>query len=131
MFLDANIFIYARGRGSSHAPACAALLRDISLGHQHATTSWLVVNEVVNYYLRDGQLDAALAALDIISKMPNLEVFALDQLAGSHVSHYLRLGLITSDAFHAATMKAHQIGVLCSYDKGFDRVEGIRRVEPK
>ncbi len=131
MFLDANIFIYARARGSTNAPACATLLRDITLGSQHATTSWLVVNEVVNFYVRDGQLEAALKAFDAIRGLPNLEILPLDARSGAHLAYYLRAGLLTSDASHAAAMKAHQIGVLCSYDKGFDKIEGIRRVEPR
>ncbi len=131
MFLDANIFIYSRGSGDSRGPACRTLLRDVVAGAQHATTSWLVVNEVVNFYLRGGQLDAALNAFDAIRGIPNLEILPLDAKGGAHVAHYLRSGLITSDAFHAATMKAHGIGVLCSYDRGFDKVEGVRRMEPK
>lgn len=131
MFLDANIFIHSREVSDPRGRSCRSLLDQIAAGTQRATTSWLVVNEVVNFYIRTNHLDAALRCLEMIRGLPNLDILPLDSRTGTHVAYYLHSGLLTSDAFHAATMKAHQIQVLCSFDKGFDKVDGIRRMEPK
>jgi len=34
------------------------------------------------------------------------------------------------NSFHVAVAQAHGIGTLCSYDKDFDKVAGIERIEP-
>ncbi len=131
MFLDANVFIHAHDGIGTHGRASMALLQDISKGSQRAKTSWLVVNEVIHYCSRTGRLDMALRHLEMVREMPNLKILAIDASVASHVAHFLRSGLATSDAFHAATMRANRIDVICSFDKGFDKIEGIRRVEPK
>jgi predicted nucleic acid-binding protein len=35
------------------------------------------------------------------------------------------------DALHAAVVLNHGLEALCSYDRGFDRIEDVRRVTPE
>jgi predicted nucleic acid-binding protein len=131
VFLDANIFIHAYNSKDAKGQACSALLRSVSSCSQRATTSWLVLNEVAYYYLKSGRLPSALQFWETATLNPGLQILPIDAQVGRHALHFLRMGLAPSDAFHAAAMKANSIQVLCSYDKGFDKIEGIRRVEPK
>ena len=43
---------------------------------------------------------------------------------------YVDLNISFVDAYHAVLMKQLRLTEIISYDKGFDRVSGIRRVEP-
>ena len=131
MFLDANVFIHAYDSTDGPGQACSKLLRQISSQQQRATTNWLVLNEVVYYYVKAGRLAHAVQFWNTACRNIGLTILPIDSQVARHVIHFIQLGLAPTDAFHAATMKAHQIGVLCSYDKAFDKIEGIRRVEPQ
>jgi predicted nucleic acid-binding protein len=39
--------------------------------------------------------------------------------------------LIARDAVHAAVYRHHSLDGICSYDRDFNRIEGVRRVEPR
>ncbi|HET9225113.1 MAG TPA: PIN domain-containing protein [Thermoanaerobaculia bacterium] len=38
--------------------------------------------------------------------------------------------LTARDAVHAAVVQLHGLRAICSYDKDFDQVEGVERIEP-
>ena len=40
------------------------------------------------------------------------------------------LNLSFADAYHAALIEQHGLEEIVSFDRGFDRVPGLRRVEP-
>ena len=131
MFIDANIFIDAKLSSSREGQSCVALLRKINSGEQNAVTSPLVLNEVL--YTINGLrgLDAAERAWNNIQHINNLSILPIDQKVMAHVIGYMKSGLEPQDAFHAATMKANGIHTICTYDKGFDKILGIKRIEPK
>lgn len=37
-------------------------------------------------------------------------------------------GLSSRDALHVAVMRAHEVSSILSFDRGFDRVDGIHRI---
>jgi predicted nucleic acid-binding protein len=39
-------------------------------------------------------------------------------------------GISARDAVHLAVMRAHRIRRVISFDRGFDRIEGIERLPP-
>jgi predicted nucleic acid-binding protein len=63
--------------------------------------------------------------------MPNLDLLAVDKKAAQTVPEFFKSGLEPRDAMHAATMKANSIETICSYDRAFDKIKGIKRQEPK
>ncbi len=38
--------------------------------------------------------------------------------------------LVARDALHAAVALHHKAAAICSYDRDFDRIDGLIRVEP-
>ncbi len=132
VFLDTNIFIHAydtprewKGKDS------AKLIERIIKGEQKAATSYLVLNEVLYYYMREGRDEEAKRFWDNATNMHNLSILPIDQKAGAHVMEFISEGLDATDAFHAAVMAANGIETICSYDKAFDKIKGIKRQEPK
>ncbi|MCL5125532.1 MAG: type II toxin-antitoxin system VapC family toxin [Deltaproteobacteria bacterium] len=131
MFIDANVFIRATLSGGKEGQSCTALLRRINSGEQNAVTSPLVLSEVLHIIKGLRGLEAAERAWNSIQRVNHLSILPIDQKVMTYVISYVKSGLEPQDAFHAATMKANGIDTICSYDKGFDRISGIKRKEPK
>ena len=39
--------------------------------------------------------------------------------------------LMARDAAHAAVVEVYKLESICSFDRAFDRIRGVRRIEPK
>lgn len=131
MFIDANIFIMAYLDSQERGRQSRALLAKIAKGEQNAVTSALVMNEV---FFRIKELRGVGYVERIhrnIESYDHLSILPIDAKAISGSIAYMREGLEVSDAFHAATMKSAGVSIICSYDKGFDKVKGTVRQEPK
>ncbi|MEK7817274.1 MAG: PIN domain-containing protein [Actinomycetota bacterium] len=130
-FLDANIFLrFLTGDDRRKAEACRRLVQKAVEGKVALSTHPLILAEVVwvleSYYgLKRGDIAVK---LDMILNTPNLAVSEGDAFAQA-VELYAGSSLDLADCFAAA--KATQEGaVLISYDRGFDSIEGLARVEP-
>jgi len=130
MFLDSNIFIHYFISNSREGPLCASLMRRISTGEQHASTSPLVLDEVIFVLKRERGLEFAKKALNSILINQNIEVLPIDNAVLMRLPEYLDL-LEPRDAMHAATMRVYSISTICSFDRAFDKVKGIRKQVPR
>jgi len=131
MFLDANIFIYAYfGASGRQADACGKLLEKVLSGEQRATTSVLVAEEVLHFFVENKGKAMALQVLRNISENQNLAKLPVDGRVLMLVPEFIEAGLGSADALHAAVMKANGEAVICSFDRGFDSAPGLRRKEP-
>ena len=131
MFIDANIFIQAYAIKSQESIRCIQLLKKIDSGEQNAFTSPLVMDEVLYYILENKGIENAEKVWNNVLKIQHLEFLSIDKPVMGHVLGYVKNGMAPRDAFHASTMKVNGIGTICSYDKGFDTISGIKRQEPK
>ena len=132
MFIDANIFIYTYdSKSGKEFINSKNQLRRINMGEMKAQTSTLVLNEVLYIISSTQGLDKASRVWKNILALNNIEILSVDKNTLSHVIDFCRTGLETTDAYHAATMKAHGIKTICSYDKGFDGLSSIKRQVPK
>lgn len=130
-FLDANIFLrFLTGDDRRKAEVCRGLVQKAVEGKVALSTHPLILAEVVwvleSYYgLERGEIAEKLG---MILNTPNLTVSEGDAFAQA-VELYAGSGLDLADCFAAA--KATQEGaVLVSFDRGFDSVEGLARIEP-
>jgi len=132
MFLDANVFIHAYTNGASPKQMkCAALMERILSGEQRASTSSLVINESLFFFLGIGQIEIAERMHRNLLANPHLEILPVDKKVVEASFQYIKDGLQVTDAFHVATMRLNGISTICSYDKGFDKAKEISRQEPK
>jgi predicted nucleic acid-binding protein len=131
MFLDANIFIYAFRSQERMGAACQKLIKRTLTGEQQAATSVLVMDEVFFYFLNHRGREFAKKVWNNILDNHNIRILSVDEKVAREVLRYVDAGLEPRDALHAATMKANRIDTLCSYDKGFDQVKGLKRQEPR
>jgi len=131
MFIDANILVHSflNAKGNE-ADACRRLMRKVISGEQRATTSALVVEETLHFFLQKRGKAFALRVLRNIMENHNLAILSADERALSLVPEFVDAGLGSADALHAAVMKANGETVICSFDRAFDSAPGIRRKEP-
>ncbi len=130
MFLDANVFIHAYESKGPKFDASRRLLGRINCGEMRAKTSVLVLNEVLHFFSSNYNLESGVKVFSNIRKTPNLEILGVESKDLELVVEFVKQGLDTSDAYHAAVMRANGLDTICSYDKGFDRIKSIRRQEP-
>lgn len=131
MFLDANIFINAYFSNDRYGKAAKSYLERVVAGEQNATTSPFVVNEVLFFFMDNFGIEKTKEIHKNICSMQSLSILNVDGRAVGKAMDYIHGGLDVTDAFHAATMDVYGIDVICSYDKAFDKVKGIKRQEPK
>lgn len=135
IFLDTNIFLRFLIRDDPEkAEACRSLLRRVQEGTEEATTSETVLAEVA--YVLSSPKQYALSHADVGSRLGVLLALRGLKLANKRriqralelYSTYPRLDF--EDCLSVAQIEQHGIPTLVSYDRGFDRVPGITRVEP-
>lgn len=131
MFLDANVFIHTYDSTDWEYRACKSQLKRINGGEMRAQTSPLVLNEVLHFFLTNRGKERAKEVYSSIRKMPNITMLPVNEEVQSYVLRFIDEGMDTTDAYHAATMVANGVDVICSFDRAFDKVKGIKRQEPK
>lgn len=133
-FIDANIFLRHLTRDDpDKAAACLALFQKARRREVLLTTSEAVIAEVV-YVL------SSRAVYNLPRDQIRARLYPLLSLPGLKLPHrktYLRaLDLYASypldfeDALIVAHMERQGMAELISYNRGFDQVVGIRRLEP-
>lgn len=126
-FVDANVPIYASTGEAPYGAVCADLIGAVARG-AGGTTSVAVLEEVWHLELK-GRIGAVpgLAERTLATLAPLLPV------TEEILRQALRLdtpGLGANDRIHVATCRLHGIETIVSADAAFDKVPGLRRVDP-
>lgn len=131
-FLDTNILLrYLTCDDPDRAPAALDLLTRVERGQERVVTSPLVIFETVftlqkRYRFPKDQIRQAIADLIAMRglQLPNkaLWIDALDLFVSQNIPFV--------DAYNAVYMRSRGLTEIYSWDGDFDRIAGIRRVEP-
>ena len=133
-FLDTNVLVrYLTGDDPEKAKASFALLLRVERGEEAVMTSDIVIAETV-YVLQSRTygmprerirdlMEPIIESRGLRLPRKSLYARAFDLYCNNRISF--------ADAYNAAFMQAHNITEVYSYDTDFDRVDGIRRVEPE
>lgn len=133
-FLDTNIIIrYITRDDEEKAAASYSLLQRLENNEEVAITSSIVISEAV-YVLRSKPYGAnkedvrdwlmpiiELPGLRLQNKPIYARVFDL----------YCSMNISFGDAFNAAYMEAEDVTEIYTYDTDFNKISGLKRVEPK
>jgi predicted nucleic acid-binding protein len=129
IFVDSNIPMYLIGRPHPHKEESRRLLESAVAAGERLVSSVEVLQEVMHRYDALGQrqwiqpaFDALLGVVDDVLPVELADV----ERAKNLLLH--SAGLSARDALHAAVMQRHGIGVIMSFDAGFDHVFGLRRL---
>ena len=136
-FLDSNIFIYAfykpkRLLSESEKSVKASakkIVTDVSEGNESVITTVVHLSEVVNILkqgLKPGRLAEMVASLIMLDSIDILAVGKNDYLAATELGRDLEMD--SNDALAVKVMQARKVKEIYSFDKVFERIEGISRL---
>jgi predicted nucleic acid-binding protein len=131
-FLDTNVILrHLLGDHPEHSPRATAYIDRIERGEERVRIADTVVLEAVftldRSYRRPRELIQAgllpileLPGVDLPDKRLYRRVFDL----------YVNLNISFADAYHAALMERAGIEEIVSFDRHFDRIATVQRIEP-
>lgn len=132
ILVDANVLMYAAGAESLYKEASGRFLERVGSGEVDAVVDAEVLQEVLHRYRaldcwEDGRRVFDLARV-LFPVVLSTTVEVLDR-ARELMDAYPHL--MARDALHAAVVPVNELDGICSYDRDFDPVRGVRRVEPE
>jgi len=120
-YIDANILLYAFTDTTEKGDASRKVLTGEPL-----FTSTLSLDEV-SYKMKKKSVEAAVAAVEVLEHLPNLEFIPFLAEDVEMFKTYLKKGLGPRDSIHALTAEKARCKIIYSEDKDFDRIEIQRR----
>ena len=114
-----------------HKESAHIINRFIKKEIKKATVTDHIILESVNFILRKGGFEAALETLEIFENHERIEVINVDEINFARASSIFRKypGLSITDASTVAVMQEFKIKHIYTFDKGFDKIKGIVRLE--
>jgi predicted nucleic acid-binding protein len=131
-FLDTNIFLrHLLGDEPVQSPRATAYFRALQEGHRRARISDIVIFEVVftlerGYRRSKREIQSAvlplieLPGIVLPGKRKFREIFRL----------YTERNISFADAYHVVMMEKLYLSEIVSFDRDFDRIAAVQRVEP-
>ena len=131
ILVDANILMYAAGTDHPNKAPSTHLLERIAHGELEACVDAEALQEVLHRYRAIGRWDDGLAVFDLarllFTTVVPVTAEALD-LARRLLDEDRTL--MARDALHAAIALRETSGVVCSFDRDFDRIPAVVRMVP-
>ena len=131
ILIDTNIIMYAAGAVHPHKAPSARLLERVARGEVAATINAETLQEILHRYRaikrwKDGRQVYDLARHLFPSVVP-VSAEILDR-ARELLDHHT--SLMARDALHAAVVMHEGFDAICSYDRDFDLITTLSRIEP-
>jgi predicted nucleic acid-binding protein len=129
---DTNIVMYAAGAPHPHKKPSAALLERVVLGKIDMVLDTEILQEILHRYRAINEWATGARIYDWVRRIFPVVVPVTKEIvdrARTLMDTYLRL--TARDALHAAVCLHLGVDAICSYDRDFDVVAGLRRVKPE
>ncbi len=130
VFVDSNIPMYVAGSEHPNRAPASRFLEEALGGEFDLCTSTEVLQEILYRYASLDRLDLAEQVYDFfVALIP--EVFDVT-LADTDLAKDVLVstaGISARDAVHAAVMMNRSVESIATFDRGFDRIGWIRRLE--
>lgn len=131
-FVDANIPIYAAGRDHQYKEPCARIIRAIANNPAHFMTDAEVLQELMHHFLRTNRWAAG---REMFLTFETLLRGRIEPTYAEDVSMAARMAdeghrARSRDLVHASVMKRYGASLCISADTDFDKIPGIRRLDP-
>ncbi len=130
VFVDSNIPMYVAGAEHPNKGPATRFLERAADREFDLCTSTEVLQEILFRYTALGRPELADRVYDLfVALIP--EIFEVT-LADTDLAKKILLstpGLSARDAVHAGVMINRDVTAIATFDRGFDRIEGVARVE--
>lgn len=132
ILVDANVFMYAAGKPHPHKAPSVAFLERVARRQIDAATDAEVLQEILHRYRALRRWSEGRSVYDLARTI----VPAVLPITGEVVDEARRLldqnqSVSARDALHAAVFRESRARAFCSFDSDFDRIPGMRRIEPQ
>jgi len=131
-FLETNIFLrHLRGDHADFSPGATALLRRIEQGSLKVRTADTVIFETVFTLERfyNQSKEAIRGAFLPLIELPGIVLPGKRRFQGVF-GYYIEQNISFADAYHAVLMESLHLTRIVSFDRDFDRIATVQRVEP-
>ncbi|MCP4664620.1 MAG: type II toxin-antitoxin system VapC family toxin [bacterium] len=132
ILVDANILMYAAGADHPNKAPSAKFLRRVARGEVEAALDAEVLQEILYRYRSIGRwsqgrrvYDAARRLFPVVVPITSAVLDLARQLMDSHEELQAR------DALHGAVVLHQGAQAICSYDRDFDQIPQLKRIEPQ
>jgi uncharacterized protein len=130
VFVDSNIPMYVAGRNHENREPALRFLESIRRGDREACTSTEVLQEVLYRYSALKRFDLAKDVYELFTQIC-FEIFPVNLADTDRAKSMVcakNVGFGVRDAIHAAVMLNNNVSQIASFDRGFDRIKGIKRL---
>ena len=132
VFIDSNIPMYVAGADHPNREPARRLLERVGSRELEACTSTEVLQEILYRYSALRRMDLAREVYDLFVEVCPV-VFGVTLADTDRARELLETveGISARNAVHSGVMLNHGIEMVATYDAGFDRIPGIRRMKIK
>jgi uncharacterized protein len=131
ILVDSNIFMYASGGEHPHRTSCLVFLDRIAERDVRAVIDAEVLREILYRYISLGRWVEGRSVFDnariLLGDVLPVTAEVMD-VARRLADEYP--GFRARDAVHAAAVVVYGLKGICSFDRHFDRIQGLSRMEP-
>ena len=131
ILVDANILMYAAGGPHPNKAPSLDFLKRVAWGEVEGVLDAEVLQEILHRYRAIRRWPKGRGVFDEARRL--FPVVLPINAAAQDLARDLMddvPDLMARDALHAAVVFHHELEGICSYDTDFDRVDGLRRIEP-
>lgn len=131
ILIDANIIMYAAGARHPHKQPSVLLLARVARGEIEAAIDAEILQEILHRYRALGRWVDGRRVYDLTRQLfPSVIPVTAEALDRARRLLDSSEHIMARDALHAAIVMMEGHEAVCSYDRDFDRIPGIRRQEP-
>jgi predicted nucleic acid-binding protein len=130
VFVDSNVPMYVAGREHALRDPARRFLERARSGNVDICTSTEVLQEILYRYAALKRLDLAASVYDLFVHIcPTVLPVTLADTDRAKALLVSSRGISVRDAIHAAVMLNHDISEIATFDRGFDVLDGLSRVD--
>jgi len=131
ILIDSNVIMYAAGAEHPHKLASVAMLRRVGVGEVEATIDAEVLQEILHRYRAIGRWKDGRRVYDLARQVfPEVVPITAAILDRARAILDTNSRMMARDALHAAVVITEGMDAICSYDRDFDRVASLTRIQP-
>ena len=130
IFVDANVPMYLVGTPHTNQARAVAALRRLAQERETFVTDVEVYQEILHRYTETRRISVIDSAIEALNKIvSNVLPYGMPEIYVARDIIAAWNGVSARDALHAAVMRQAGISRILSYDRGFDAIPGIERLE--
>jgi predicted nucleic acid-binding protein len=131
LLIDTNVLMYAAGALHPCKEPSVRLLERVARGELEAAIDAETLREVLHRYRAIGRWDHGRGIYDLARQIfSDVVPVSAEILDRARVVMDAHPALLARDALHAAVVLQEGFTAICSYDRDFDVISSIARVEP-